>query len=329
MRGATQHRSPLRWVLAVLTALTVVWALVLAAGTASAASGPAAEDRIRASASAGQSLDRPPGSVSADQRLGSGLLRPEIVVATGVAANSGCKGGLCNIPGGKCFVAGTLILTGDGLKPIEKFKVGDKVWAKDQSTGEDVLRLVDKTYIRQTTELYELTIDGDVIMTTAEHPFWVDGRGWVGAEDLAIEDVLVTPEGTTMVEKIEVETADKPVSVYNFRVSEDHNYYALAGNTPVLVHNADYPPLTVLHGDDVLGRESLNFWKGQDTDSIVRSLHPDADAPLTVKPDGMIMDGNTRIRALQLRGYDVDSLPRTPYGSAKPMDDDDFWSIPQ
>ncbi|WP_179951050.1 hypothetical protein [Xylanimonas oleitrophica] len=40
-----------RWVLTVITALMVVGARVLAAGTASAATAPAAENRIRASAS--------------------------------------------------------------------------------------------------------------------------------------------------------------------------------------------------------------------------------------------------------------------------------------
>jgi hypothetical protein len=32
-----------------------------------------------------------------------------------------------------------------------------------------------------------------------------------------------------------------------------------------------------------------------------------------VKPDGTILDGNTRIWVLRQRGYDVDSLPRVTY----------------
>jgi hypothetical protein len=47
------------------------------------------------------------------------------------------------------------------------------------------------------------------------------------------------------------------------------------------------------------------------TDDIVKSLAPKSSEPLTVKPDGRILDGNTRIKVLQERGYDINSLPRT------------------
>ena len=50
------------------------------------------------------------------------------------------------------------------------------------------------------------------------------------------------------------------------------------------------------------------------TEDIVNSLKPGAEEPLTVKPDGTIMDGNHRIRILRDRGYPVDSLPRVPHG---------------
>lgn len=82
-----------RNVLAVLTALMVVAALFLATGTASAATGPEAETRAGASTSAAQALDRPPQSVSADQRLGNTLPQGESAVATGVAANTASRAG--------------------------------------------------------------------------------------------------------------------------------------------------------------------------------------------------------------------------------------------
>lgn len=78
----------LPWSRAVLTALITLCALVLAAGTASAATAPAPENRIRASSIAAQTLDRPPQDVSADQRLGNEPPRAEVVVATGVAAKT-------------------------------------------------------------------------------------------------------------------------------------------------------------------------------------------------------------------------------------------------
>lgn len=49
--------------------------------------------------------------------------------------------------------------------------------------------------------------------------------------------------------------------------------------------------------------------------SEAHPLRPDAfhrgqAEPLKVKPDGRIMDRNTRIKVLEERGYDINSLPR-------------------
>jgi len=80
---------------------------------------------------------------------------------------------------------------------------------------------------------------------------------------------------------------------------------------------ADKPsPLRRLHPDstyesDQLAKGSLDYWRRQSTDRIVDSLKPGANRPLVVDLDGTIRDGNTRIKVLQERGYDVDTLPRT------------------
>ena len=82
-----------------------------------------------------------------------------------------------------------------------------------------------------------------------------------------------------------------------------------------------FPPLRRLHPDATLERGpykiSLDYWRRQKTDKIVESLRPDPrDARyqeyLKVKPDGTVMQGNTRIKALEERNYDVNSLPRFP-----------------
>ncbi len=46
-----------------------------------------------------------------------------------------------------------------------------------------------------------------------------------------------------------IETLDTPVTVFNFEVEDHHTYYA--GHTPILTHNANYPPrsdLTIPQG---------------------------------------------------------------------------------
>ncbi|GHH66535.1 hypothetical protein GCM10017772_06630 [Promicromonospora soli] len=162
-------------------------------------------------------------------------------LAKGISKGALRSGKTCKFGFGKCFVAGTLIHTPDGPRPIEDIAVGDKVWAHDLVTGRDELQVVQQTFVRTTTELFHLTIAGAVVSTTSEHPFMVSGRGWIDAAFLNVGDLLVTPEGATVpVEAIETETRDGTdvETVYNFHVETHHNYYVYAGDTLVLVHNA-------------------------------------------------------------------------------------------
>jgi hypothetical protein len=55
---------------------------------------------------------------------------------------------------------------------------------------------------------------------------------------------------------------------------------------------------------------ALEYWRKQPTEDIVRSLQPGQPEALKVQVDGRIMNGNTRIKVLEERGFDVNSLPR-------------------
>lgn len=74
------------------------------------------------------------------------------------------------------------------------------------------------------------------------------------------------------------------------------------------------PPLQRIHPDATYqagpAKLALEYWRRQPTDDIVRSLAPGSREALRVKPDGRVMSGNTRVRVLEERGYDVNSLPR-------------------
>ena len=78
---------------------------------------------------------------------------------------------------------------------------------------------------------------------------------------------------------------------------------------------SSFPPLRRIHTDAVLEatrQRSLNFFRKMSTAEIVKSLHPDSNGePLIVKADGRIVQGNTRIKVLEERGFDINSLPRT------------------
>ncbi len=75
-----------------------------------------------------------------------------------------------------------------------------------------------------------------------------------------------------------------------------------------------HQPLKRIHADEIFeggsGRYSYGYWCEQPTQVIVDSLKPGNIASLKVKPDGRIMDGNTRIKVLEKREYDINSLPR-------------------
>ncbi|WP_253871475.1 polymorphic toxin-type HINT domain-containing protein [Promicromonospora umidemergens] len=160
------------------------------------------------------------------------------LIGLGAAAKAikGLKGVKCFF--GTCFVAGTLVRTSDGEKPIEDIRVGDKVWARNLDTVVDELHLVEETFVRSTAELFHLTIGGTVVTTTAEHPFMVAGQGWTDAAFLKEGDTLVTSEGTVTLDGIDVEAREE--TVYNFHVEMHRNYYVYAGGTAVLVHNAGH-----------------------------------------------------------------------------------------
>lgn len=74
------------------------------------------------------------------------------------------------------------------------------------------------------------------------------------------------------------------------------------------------PPLRRIHSDEVLeagpSRIALEYWRKRPTEEIVKSLQPGNPEALRVKPDGRVINGNIRIKALEERGFDINSLPR-------------------
>jgi hypothetical protein len=59
-------------------------------------------------------------------------------------------------------------------------------------------------------------------------------------------------------------------------------------------------------------QKSLEYHRGRSTEEIVDSLRPGALQPLIVKPDGTVVQGNTRVKVLEERGYPINDLPREP-----------------
>ena len=100
------------------------------------------------------------------------------------------------------------------------------------------MKPVIQTFINESEKLIRVFVGGKEIVATAEHPFYVDGRGWTEAKQLCVRDILVLQDGSRIpIEKVQYEMLASPVTVYNFEVADWHTYYV--GENSTLVHNAN------------------------------------------------------------------------------------------
>jgi RHS repeat-associated protein len=136
---------------------------------------------------------------------------------------------------GYCFVAGTIVVTSKGDKPIEELKEGDLVLASDPECGEVGYKRVLQTIERIAPEVLDIEVAGTIITCTPEHPFWVEGRGWVEADDLTVGGQLLT-RGEEMVCVESVGRRAGRFKVYNIEVEDHHTYFV--SKIGVLVHNS-------------------------------------------------------------------------------------------
>jgi RHS repeat-associated protein len=135
------------------------------------------------------------------------------------------------------FSADTKVLMADGAaKKFSQLKIGDKVLAADPETGERGPREIEAVWVHW-DDLYRLTVDGNPVTTTEDHPFWNETDGaWQDAQDLDSGDQLRAPSGSAVVGVFDA-SERQYAEAYNLTVAGVHTYYVLAGSTPVLVHN--------------------------------------------------------------------------------------------
>lgn len=110
------------------------------------------------------------------------------------------------------------------------------MWAENPDTGECTLKRVVQLFRNEKYELVHVQVRGATITTTAGHPFFVQGQGWIFAKDLKVGYQLkLLSGGTALVEAVEWEELSEPVTVYNFEVEEFHTYFVEIHG--FLVHN--------------------------------------------------------------------------------------------
>ncbi|MEU1289581.1 polymorphic toxin-type HINT domain-containing protein [Kitasatospora sp. NPDC005856] len=152
------------------------------------------------------------------------------------------------------FPAGTRVLMADGsTRAIETVRIGDDVLATDPVTGvAGPRRVSDTIYTPDDRDFTDVSLGaGQSLTSTDHHPFWSENqKTWVDATDLKPGDELRDPAGQPRrVEDVRHWNSLQPA--YNLTVDELHTYYVLAGDTPVLVHNASKLPCLKIDGDNV------------------------------------------------------------------------------
>ncbi len=139
-----------------------------------------------------------------------------------------------------CFAAGFEIdLTDGSLKNIEDFAGGEEIWARphDNPTGPLQKCKVVRAFKNGFKETMLLKFDNGLeLRGTAEHPFYVGGKGWTPLGELESGDTCFDREQNPVVVK-EIIRDGKVVEVFNIEVEGCHTYYIGRNGLEVLVHN--------------------------------------------------------------------------------------------
>ena len=132
------------------------------------------------------------------------------------------------------FGADTLVSTLAGQKPIYRVQPGDLVLAYNESAQARGYYTVTSVFAHLDPVVVKLTIGGDIVQTTPEHPFYAESQ-WVPASDLIPGDRIISASGEAGAIQ-QVQTLNQPQVMYNLTVAKAHTYFVGPGEW--LVHNA-------------------------------------------------------------------------------------------
>ena len=165
------------------------------------------------------------------------------------------------------FHGSTLVKTADGYKAIARIRVGDRVFAKDEASGETGYKPVTARYGNPHQETVYIEVsDGlgkiQTLVSNRIHPFYSDGK-WIKAEDLKAGSRLFAENGAEQTVQ-SVTVKPEPLQAYNLTVADWHTYFVKgdkAETEGVWVHNACPPKRTgssknEKHGDG--GRSQIS-----------------------------------------------------------------------
>lgn len=116
-----------------------------------------------------------------------------------------------------CFVAGTLVMTKQGLKAIEEIQIGDQVLSYNDNLEIFEYKDVVEVYRNETTELCHINTENEEITCTPSHSILTDS-GWKLASELTTNDKVKTSNRFVQIKSIEIEQLNEKTEVYNLNV---------------------------------------------------------------------------------------------------------------
>lgn len=191
------------------------------------------------------------------------------------------------VKGCGCFEAGTLVATPSGMRPIEQIKIGDEVLAGDEVSGKVSPRKVMALLRPEPKPLYDLRLRapaGDIVTfhVTDDHPWKVEGQGWVETVDLKVDQRIDTATGADMV-VVGRSLTTQVAPTYNLSVADLNTFFV--GKDKVWVHNG-------------------GCWKAFASRSAAfRQAKRDAGIPVNQQPKSVGPNVNKQGKVVQGREY--------------------------
>jgi hypothetical protein len=125
-------------------------------------------------------------------------------------------------------------MTDEGFVFIGELQAGDYVLAFNEATGEIGYYPILAVWAHEDRVIQYLTIDGEQIVTTPNHPFQTGTGEWLPAGELQVGDTIHTAQGGTGIVQA-ITFVYQPQPMYNLTVATAHTYFV--GNGQWLVHN--------------------------------------------------------------------------------------------
>jgi RHS repeat-associated protein len=212
------------------------------------------------------------------------------------------------------FSADTPVITAAGAVAIGAVVTGTHVLAWDEASGATGSYTVTAVLVHPDPVLLHLTLDGETLVTTPEHPFFTQARGWVAAGDLRVGERVRQLDGDVGVVQ-DVALEQRPQVMYNLTVA--HTFFV--GEEGWLVHNTCgdlVDPKTLRFTQNSISRA---FQDGRTVDDLIDGLASgrvtaDDVPPLRVfEQNGSTFSlDNRRLYAFQEAGVPVRTVPATP-----------------